>query len=95
MKARFRVQVDGSDDEQNWSGSGFDQVQYLIATNPGEPLKPVEQIASGGEMSRVMLALKATIEARTRRRSWGRDSPNSTTRRNFSLNSPIRSRRAS
>lgn len=69
MKARFRVQVDGSDDEQNWSRSGFDQVQYLIATNPGEPLKPVEQIASGGEMSRVMLALKATIEARTRRRS--------------------------
>lgn len=69
MKARFRVQVDGSDDEQNWSSSGFDQVQYLIATNPGEPLKPVEQIASGGEMSRVMLALKATIEARTRRRS--------------------------
>ena len=69
MKARFRVQVDGSDDEQNWSSSGFDQVRYLIATNPGEPLKPVEQIASGGEMSRVMLALKATIEARTRRRS--------------------------
>ncbi len=69
MKARFRVQVDGSDDEQNWSSSGFDQVQYLIATNPGEPLKPVEQIASGGELSRVMLALKATIEAKTRRRS--------------------------
>ena len=68
MKARFRVQVEGDDDEQNWSSSGFDQVQYLIATNAGEPLKPVEQIASGGEMSRVMLALKATIESRARRR---------------------------
>jgi len=68
MKARFRVQVDGSDDEQNWTNSGFDQAQYLIATNPGEPLKPVEQIASGGELSRVMLALKATIESRTHRR---------------------------
>jgi DNA repair protein RecN (Recombination protein N) len=68
MKARFRVQVDGSDDEQNWTSSGFDQAQYLIATNPGEPLKPVEQIASGGELSRVMLALKATIESRTHRR---------------------------
>jgi DNA repair protein RecN (Recombination protein N) len=68
MKARFRVQVDGSDNEQGWSSSGFDQVQYLIATNAGEPLKPVEQIASGGEMSRVMLALKATIESRARRR---------------------------
>ena len=44
------------------------RLQYLIATNPGEPLKPVEQIASGGELSRVMLALKATIEARARRR---------------------------
>jgi DNA repair protein RecN (Recombination protein N) len=68
MKARFRVQVDGSHDEQNWTSSGFDQAQYLIATNPGEPLKPVEQIASGGELSRVMLALKATIESRTHRR---------------------------
>ena len=36
---------------------------YMISPNPGEPLKPVEQIASGGELSRVMLALKATIEA--------------------------------
>ncbi len=68
MKARFRVAVEGSDSEQNWSGSGFDQVSYLISTNAGEPLRPVEQIASGGEMSRVMLALKATIESRSRRR---------------------------
>ncbi len=68
MKARFRVQVDGSEDESDWTSYGFDQVQYLIATNAGEPLKPIEQIASGGEMSRVMLALKATIEARAKRR---------------------------
>ncbi len=68
MKARFRVEVNGSEEEQNWTSSGFDQVRYLIATNPGEPLRPVEQIASGGEMSRVMLALKATIDARARRR---------------------------
>ena len=68
MKARFRVEVEAADDEQNWSSSGFDQVRYLITTNPGEPLRPVEQIASGGEMSRVMLALKATIEVHSRRR---------------------------
>lgn len=68
MKARFRVQVEGSDEENYWTTSGFDQVSYLISTNPGEPLKPVEQIASGGEMSRVMLALKATIEGGARRR---------------------------
>ncbi len=63
MKAQFRIEVFGSDDPENWSSSGFDSVAYLITTNPGEPLKPVEQIASGGELSRVMLALKATIEA--------------------------------
>jgi DNA repair protein RecN (Recombination protein N) len=62
MKARFRIEVAGSDEEGNWSASGFDQVACLIATNPGEPVRPVEQIASGGELSRVLLALKATVE---------------------------------
>ena len=62
MKARFKVEVSGSDEEGNWSARGFDQVQYLISANPGEPLGPVEEIASGGELSRVMLALKTTIE---------------------------------
>jgi DNA repair protein RecN (Recombination protein N) len=64
MKARFRIEIGGSDEEGNWTSNGFDQVRYLITTNPGDPLRPVEEIASGGEMSRVMLALKATVEAR-------------------------------
>ncbi|HMC31188.1 MAG TPA: DNA repair protein RecN [Candidatus Angelobacter sp.] len=63
MKAQFRIEVSGSDEPANWTATGFDSVAYLISPNPGEPLKPVEQIASGGELSRVMLALKATIEA--------------------------------
>ncbi len=46
----------------HWTAAGWDQVQYRIATNPGEPLKPLEEIASGGEMSRVMLALKVAVE---------------------------------
>ncbi len=62
MKAQFRIEVSGSDASENWTTTGFDSVSYLISPNPGEPLKPVEQIASGGELSRVMLALKATIE---------------------------------
>jgi DNA repair protein RecN (Recombination protein N) len=62
MKARFHIEVSGSDAEANWSASGFDQAIYLISTNSGEPLKPMEQIASGGELSRVMLALKTTVE---------------------------------
>ena len=67
MKCRFQVEVTGSDESVNWSASGFDQVVYLISTNPGEPMKPLEQIASGGELSRVLLALRASVEAGTRK----------------------------
>jgi DNA repair protein RecN (Recombination protein N) len=63
MKAKFKIEVSGSDEEGNWTANGFDSVLYLIATNAGQPLQPVERIASGGELSRVMLALKATIES--------------------------------
>ncbi|HKW26207.1 MAG TPA: DNA repair protein RecN [Terriglobales bacterium] len=63
MKARFRIEVCASEEESRWTSSGFDQAAYLIATNPGEPEKPLEGIASGGELSRVMLALKACVEA--------------------------------
>jgi DNA repair protein RecN (Recombination protein N) len=62
MKARFHVQVDSSEDETHWTPGGIDRVAYLIATNPGEPLSPIEDIASGGELSRVMLALKTSVE---------------------------------
>jgi DNA repair protein RecN (Recombination protein N) len=63
MKARFKVEVSGTDEEANWTARGFDQVQYMISANPGEPLGPVDEIASGGELSRVMLALKTSVEA--------------------------------
>ena len=63
MKARFHIEVSGTDEESNWTAAGFDQVIYMISTNPGEPEHPLEQIASGGELSRVMLALKASVEA--------------------------------
>ena len=69
MKSTFRIDVGSDEAEGRWAASGFDEVNYLIATNPGEPLRPLEQIASGGEMSRVMLALKASIEAGTPRKS--------------------------
>ena len=63
MKADFHIEVSGSEEEGSWTASGFDQVMYVISTNPGEPLRPLEQIASGGELSRVLLALKASVEA--------------------------------
>jgi len=46
----------------HWTAQGWDTVEYRIATNPGEPLKLLIEIASGGELSRVMLALKVAVE---------------------------------
>ena len=63
MKSTFRVEITSSEEEGNWSPSGIDQVVYMISTNPGEPLRQLEHIASGGELSRVMLALKVSVEA--------------------------------
>jgi DNA repair protein RecN (Recombination protein N) len=71
MRSQFRIEVSGTDDECNWSASGFDQVEFMISTNSGEPMHPLDQIASGGELSRVMLALKSSVESGTRRRHAG------------------------
>jgi DNA repair protein RecN (Recombination protein N) len=62
MKVRFEVAVTTTEQQSGWTGAGWDDVEYRIATNPGEPLKPLAEIASGGEMSRVMLALKVSVE---------------------------------
>jgi DNA repair protein RecN (Recombination protein N) len=48
-------------EEGNWSRSGADAVEFLLAANPGEPPRPVKSVASGGELSRVMLALKTAF----------------------------------
>jgi DNA repair protein RecN (Recombination protein N) len=62
MKVHFEVSVEADQQEAHWSASGWDAVEYRIATNVGEPVKPLNEIASGGEMSRVMLALKVAVE---------------------------------
>ena len=62
MKVRFAIQVAARKDRAGWTAHGWDEVAYTIATNAGEPLKELDEIASGGEMSRVMLALKVTVE---------------------------------
>jgi DNA repair protein RecN (Recombination protein N) len=62
MKVRFEVIVTPKPADTAWAAHGWDTVEYRIATNPGEPLKPLDEIASGGEMSRVMLALKVSVE---------------------------------
>ena len=43
------------------SRDGYDAVEFLISTNPGQPLKPLQMVASGGELSRIMLALKTVF----------------------------------
>jgi DNA repair protein RecN (Recombination protein N) len=63
MKSAFRIELTHSEEEREWTASGFDQVVYMISTNPGDPMRQLEHIASGGELSRVMLALKASVES--------------------------------
>jgi DNA repair protein RecN (Recombination protein N) len=64
MKSTFRIDITTSEEEGSWSATGIDQVVYQIATNPGEAMHRLEHIASGGELSRVMLALKVSVEER-------------------------------
>ncbi len=49
---------------QGVTAKGWDDVEFLISTNPGEPLKSLSQVASGGELSRVMLAIKTVLAGR-------------------------------
>jgi DNA repair protein RecN (Recombination protein N) len=55
---RFAVNLEADPGGATRSASGIDRVEFLVATNPGEDLKPLARIASGGEVSRLMLALK-------------------------------------
>ena len=57
-KVRFSITVSESDDFNDY---GKDNVDFLIAANPGEPLLPLSKSASGGELSRVMLAIKCAV----------------------------------
>ncbi len=44
-----------------YTAEGFDDAEFVISTNPGEPLRPLMKIASGGELSRIMLAIKTVL----------------------------------
>ncbi|HEX3660265.1 MAG TPA: DNA repair protein RecN [Acidobacteriaceae bacterium] len=62
MKARFSIAVTATEEAPHWTAHGWDAVECRIATNAGQPLQPLDEIASGGEMSRVLLALKVSVE---------------------------------
>ena len=67
-KTRFAVAnpawEDGDIESLHWGTEGYDSLEFMISTNPGEPMNPLRKIVSGGEMSRLMLAFK-TILAET------------------------------
>lgn len=59
-KAEFSVDIK-FDETRNYTENGLDSIEFLISPNPGEGLKPLNRIASGGEMSRIMLAIKTIL----------------------------------
>ncbi len=58
LDVHFQIEVRKT---EQYSADGYDEVEFMISTNPGEPLKPLGKIASGGELSRVMLAIKTVL----------------------------------
>jgi DNA repair protein RecN len=66
-KVKFSVQIKPiveSSGGVRYASRGVDDIEFLISTNPGEPLKPLSKIASGGELSRIMLAMKSVFAGR-------------------------------
>ena len=58
-KSRVDIRVTAvEDDPPQWTARGIDDVEFLLSPNPGEEVRPLARIASGGELSRVMLALR-------------------------------------
>lgn len=60
LEVRFEIRTERTD----YSANGFDAAEFYVATNPGEALKPLMKVASGGELSRIMLALKSVFADR-------------------------------
>ncbi|GAB5481071.1 MAG: DNA repair protein RecN [Parasphingorhabdus sp.] len=58
--ARFETLLEPLEEER-WGANGMDRIEFLISTNPGAPLAPLGKIASGGELSRFILALKVAL----------------------------------
>ncbi len=63
LDVQFEIQVRKREEV---SANGYDDVEFMISTNPGEPLKSLGNVASGGELSRIMLAIKTVLASRDR-----------------------------
>ena len=62
-RTRFEVRLTAGEEESQWSERGIDAGEFYLSPNPGEELRPLARIVSGGELSRVMLALKTLATA--------------------------------
>lgn len=61
-RARFKIKFEPIEDgTTGWSTHGIDRVHFLVSANPGQPPRPLAQVASGGELSRITLALKTCL----------------------------------
>lgn len=58
LSVQFEIRIEPKEEA---GADGYDDVEFLISTNPGEKLRPLNQVASGGELSRVMLAIKTVL----------------------------------
>ena len=58
---KFRIQFESTKD---YTAEGMDDIEFMISLNPGQPVKPLAGVASGGELSRIMLAIKAVMAKR-------------------------------
>ncbi len=63
LDVKFEIQVRR---KEEMASNGYDDVEFMISTNPGEPLKSLGSVASGGELSRIMLAIKTVLASRDR-----------------------------
>ena len=63
LEVKFEIQVR---DKEEIAANGADDVEFMISTNPGEPMKSLGSVASGGELSRIMLAIKTVLASRDR-----------------------------
>lgn len=60
-QTQFLIQIVTSEGDEAYGADGADRAEFLLSANVGEPLKPISRVASGGELSRVMLALKSVL----------------------------------
>ena len=63
LEVKFEIQVR---EKEEIAANGADDVEFMISTNPGEPMKSLGSVASGGELSRIMLAIKTVLASRDR-----------------------------